>query len=127
VSTVRIPSFLCNPATAADPTWTPLFDPSTLPGLITPPFPDHPSGHNCAAGSMLGTLRAFFGTDRVGLSATSALSGTTRSFTRLSDVLHESINARVWAGIHFRTADLEGARLGEKVARYERKHYFRVD
>jgi hypothetical protein len=109
-----------NPATTADPTWLPLFDPSTLPGLITPPFPDHPSGHTCAAGAIVGTLQTFFGTDRIGFTATSALSGTTRSFARFSDALHENINARVWAGIHFRTADLEGAALGEKVAAYLR-------
>src|SRR5881296_1374614 len=37
-----------NPATQADPTWLPLFDPATpvpFPPLVTPPFPDHPSGH----------------------------------------------------------------------------------
>ena len=38
-----------NPATEADPTWLPLFDPATPvcnpPPLVTPPFPDHPSGH----------------------------------------------------------------------------------
>ena len=51
-----------NPATNADPTWTPLFDPSTPvatpPPLVTPPFPDHPSGHNCAAGAIVQTLQA---------------------------------------------------------------------
>jgi hypothetical protein len=31
---------------------------------------------------------------------------------------------RVWAGIHFRTADIQGAALGKKVARYLHKHYF---
>lgn len=42
-------------------------------------------------------------------------------------MLREVIDARVWAGIHFRTADLEGARLGETVARFERRHYFQPD
>jgi hypothetical protein len=117
-----------NPATEADPAWLPLFDPATpvaaSPALVTPPFADHPSGHNCAAGAIVPTLRHFFGTDRVAFSATSTKSGTTRSFTRLSDVLREMINARVWAGIHFRTADVQGAELGAKVARYEHRHYF---
>jgi hypothetical protein len=117
-----------NPATQADPAWLPLFDPATPvaapPALVTPPFPDHPSGHNCAAGAIVPALRRFFGTDHVPFSATSAKSGTTRSFTRLSDVLREMINARVWAGIHFRTADVQGAELGAKVARYEHRHYF---
>jgi hypothetical protein len=115
-----------NPATTADPEWTPLFDSSTPvatpPALATPPFPEHPSGHNCAAGSIVRTLRYFFGTDKVAISATSNKSGTTRSWQRLSDLLAENINARVWAGIHFRTADIQGAGLGRRVARYVHRH-----
>jgi hypothetical protein len=118
-----------NPATTADPTWLPLFDPSTpvapgAPALVTPPFPDNPSGHLCATAAIVGTLQHFFGTDSVPFSLTSNESGTTRHFARLSGVLREVLNARVWAGIHFRTADLEGAQLGETVARYEDRHYF---
>jgi hypothetical protein len=30
----------------------------------------------------------------------------------------------VWAGIHFRTADVQGSVLGKKVAHYMRQHYF---
>jgi PAP2 superfamily len=118
-----------NPATIADPGWLPLFDPSTpvapgAPPLSTPPFPDYPSGHSCATGAIVGTLRHFFGTDRVPFSIRSNESGTTRHYARLSDALREVIDARVWAGIHFRTADVQGAHLGETVARYERRHYF---
>ena len=117
-----------NPATEADPTWLPLFDPSTpvcnLPSLVTPPFPDHPSGHASATGAFVHTLRNFFGTDRIGFSAFSNKSCTTRSFERFSDALKEVIDARVWAGIHFRTADVQGSVLGKKVAQYLKKHYF---
>ncbi|MDA0166355.1 vanadium-dependent haloperoxidase [Solirubrobacter ginsenosidimutans] len=118
-----------NPLTVADTGWTPLFDPATpvAPGqapLVTPPFPEYPSGHNCAAGSILTTLYNFFGTDRVPFSLHSNKSGTTRSFDRLSDVLRESINARIWGGIHFRSSDVQGARLGIRVAGYLRDHYF---
>jgi hypothetical protein len=49
---------------------------------------------------------------------------TTRTFERFSDSLKEVIDARVWAGIHFRTADMQGAVMGNKVAHYVRKHYF---
>jgi hypothetical protein len=116
-----------NPATEADPTWTPLFDPSTPvaapPALVTPPFPEYPSGHNCAAGAILRTLRYFFHTDDVAFSASSNKTGTTRTYQRLSEALQENINARVWAGIHFRTADTAGATLGKQVARYLHKHY----
>jgi hypothetical protein len=117
-----------NPATEADPMWLPLFDPATPvfnpPPLFTPPFPDHPSGHCSATAAFTHTLKNFFGTDRIAFSAFSNKSGTTRSFNRFSDALDEVIDARVWAGIHFRTADEQGARLGKKVAHYLKKHYF---
>jgi hypothetical protein len=119
-----------SPLTQADPAWTPLFDPSTPvhsgPPLITPAFPDHPSGHTCAAGAIVRTLQYFFGTDRVAFRVSSERSGTTRSYRRLSDALEENINARVWAGIHFRTAVREGAILGEKVAHYLHEHDLRA-
>jgi hypothetical protein len=116
-----------NPATEADPDWTPLFDPSTPqfgPPLATPPFPDHPSAHSCASSAVVHTAQDFFGTDKISFSAFSARTRTTRSFERLSDALKEVIDARVWGGIHFRTADVQGAVLGKKVAHYLRKHYF---
>jgi hypothetical protein len=117
-----------NPATEADPTWLPLFDPATpvcnLPTLATPPFPDHPSGHCCATSAFVHTLQNFFGTDKIAFSAFSNKSCTTRSFDRFSDANKEVIDARVWAGIHFRTADRQGSVLGKKVAHYLKKHYF---
>jgi hypothetical protein len=117
-----------NSATKANPTWLPLFDPSTpvchLPPLFTPPFPDHPSGHACNTGAFVHTLQNFFGTDKIAVSAFSNKSCTTRSFERFSDILKEVIDARVLAGIHFPTADVQGAVLGNKVAHYLTKHYF---
>jgi hypothetical protein len=116
-----------NAATQADPTWLPLFDPAIgvpPPPLVTPPFPDHPSGHCCATSAFVHTLQNFFGTDKIAFSAHSNKSGTTRSFDRFSDALKEVIDARVWAGIHFRTADVQGSVLGKKVTHYMTKHYF---
>ena len=116
-----------NPATEADPGWTPLFDPTTPQfgsPLANPPFPDHPAGHGCISGAIVRTLQSFFGTDKVGFSAFSNRTRTTRSFDRLSEALKEVIDARVWGGIHFRTADVQGAVLGKKVAHWLRGHYF---
>jgi PAP2 superfamily len=116
-----------NPATEADPAWWPLFHPTTPvppPPLVTPSFPDHPSGHTSGTGAIVYTLQNFFGTDKIGFSAFSNKSGTTRSFDRFSDAIKEVIDARVWSGIHFRTADVQGAVLGRKVAHYLEKHYF---
>jgi len=58
-------------------------------------------------------------------SATSALPHRARrGASTASRALKEVIDARVWGGIHFRTADVQGAVLGKKVAHYMGKHYF---
>ncbi len=120
-----------NPATDPDPAWLPLFNPTVPvsgPPLVTPGFPDHPSGHTCISGAILHTLKAFFGTDEVAFTATSNKCSPApcppRSFNRFSRALKEIIDARVWSGIHFRTADVQGAGLGKKVAHWLEKHYF---
>jgi hypothetical protein len=121
-----------NPATIADPSWESLFAAATAttPPLGTPPFPDHPSGHGCLSGAVLQTMADFFGKDKVAFTVVSgrSLNGAPippRRFDRFSQARTEIINARIWGGIHFRTADVQGAVLGRKVARYVRKNYFR--
>jgi hypothetical protein len=120
-----------NLATEADPTWTPLFDPSVpVSGapLVTPGFPDHPAGHGCASSSIVHTLQNFFGTDKIAFTVVRNKCAPApcpqRSFNRFSQALKEVIDSRVWGGIHFRTADVQGAVLGKKVAHYLEKHYF---
>jgi len=105
-----------NPATDADTTWTPL--------LGTPPYPDHPSGHNCLSSSIVETLKDFFGTNQMSFSATHATLGITRTFDRFSQAIAEIRLARVYAGIHFMTADAQGASLGKQVAKFREGHYF---
>ena len=114
-----------NPATIGDPTWESLFHPSTGTGLATPPFPDHPSGHGCVSGAVLRTFREFFGTDKVAFDIRSGrFPNQPRHFDRFSLALKEVVGARIWGGIHFRTADVQGAVMGKKVAFWLQKHYF---
>jgi hypothetical protein len=47
-----------------------------------------------------------------------------RHFDRFSRALKEVIDARVWGGIHFRTADVGGAVIGKMVAHWLVRHYF---
>ena len=103
-----------NPRTEPDGAWLPLIN--------TPPYPEHPSGLTGLSGSFVKTLQQVLGTDKVGWSDTN--SAGTRSFTRLSQAIDEIVDARVWSGIHFRTADAQGARIGRQVARYRDRHYF---
>jgi hypothetical protein len=131
IDAIRLADTDGNPATKADANWNPLFDPATVttPALATPNFPDHPSGHGCVSGATLNTMREFFGTDRIAFDAVSTrfpgTSAQTRHFHRFSHALKEIIDARVWGGIHFRTANEQGAVIGKKVAHWERKHFFR--
>jgi hypothetical protein len=116
-----------NPETEADPGWKPLFDPSTptVPALSTPAFPDHPSGHSCVSSATLNAMQEFFGTDKIAFDIVSSrFPAQPRHFERFSDALKEVVDARVWGGIHFRTADTLGAVIGKKVAKWERTHFF---
>jgi hypothetical protein len=131
ITAIRLAADDGNPATTADPNWVPLFDPTVAvsgPPLITPGFPDHPSGHTCISGAIVNTLQSFFGTDKVPFTAVSNKCApapcANRSFERLSVALKEIIDARVWGGIHFRTADVQGATLGKQVARFLNANYF---
>jgi hypothetical protein len=107
-----------NPATQADPAWLPLIN--------TPPYPDHPSGLTCIGNAMASSLRDFFGTDRLEFSSTNASLNPplTRSYTSFSQAVDEIIDARVWSGIHFRIADVQGAKIASRIARYRKQHYF---
>jgi hypothetical protein len=105
-----------NPATTPQTGWLPL--------LATPPYPDEPSGYNCYTASMMHAASGFFGTDKIAFQLASPVTGTTRAYDRFSAVPKDTIDARVWLGIHFRTADVHGAWLGKKVAQWVDKHFF---
>jgi hypothetical protein len=61
-------------------------------------------------------LRAFFGSDDVAVSVTfPAPFGVTRTYRRFSQMTEEVDNARVWGGIHFRSADRDGSEVGRKI------------
>jgi hypothetical protein len=105
-----------NPATVADPSWQPLG--------ATPNFPEYPSAHACHSGALVRALQAFFGTDRVPFSLDSRITGSTRSYARLHEVVDDVDLARVLVGFHFRTSDLRGSRLGRRVGDYVAEHYF---
>jgi PAP2 superfamily len=107
-----------NPDTVADPAWTAL--------LPVPPYPDHPSGHNCFSGSIVRTLQQFYGTNRMSFSATNTVAGPeiTRSFSTFSQAIAEIRLARIWGGLHWWTPDAQGAQLGRAVANFRQTHYF---
>ncbi|MEU9828513.1 vanadium-dependent haloperoxidase [Micromonospora chersina] len=117
VTAVQLADTDGNPATEAEPNWMPL--------LVTPPHPDFTSGHTCFTAASMLALKHFFGRDDIPFSAYSEASGTTRYFGSFSAAIAEVIEARIWGGIHTRTADVEGAKIGAKVTAYMIENYFR--
>ena len=108
-----------NPSTAPDPAWAPL--------VPTPPFPEFTSGHTVISGAMATMLGLLFGDDPgVTFTVSSPTNaGFTRTWSRFSAGVEEVIDARVWSGIHFRTSDVAGARMGKQVARFVFEHALR--
>ena len=93
-------------ATNADPKWQPL--------LNTPDHPDYVSGHCITSGASAQTLRVILGNDGVPFTATMG-GNLTRSYQNLTQAEKEIGDARVWAGIHTRTADDHGGIVGRKI------------
>jgi membrane-associated phospholipid phosphatase len=98
-----------NPGTTADPLWTPF--------LTTSAHPEYPSGHSNLAGAAAAVLGAMFGEDAT-FDATSETMAGARSFVGFSAAVAEMADARVFGGMHFRTACLTGSALGRTVAEF---------
>ncbi|HEY1368165.1 MAG TPA: vanadium-dependent haloperoxidase [Gaiellaceae bacterium] len=117
ITAIRLADTDGNPKTIADPGWLPL--------APTPPYPDQPSGYNCVSGAVLRAARAFFHTNSVMFSVHSNVTNSDKFYDHLLDPLVDTIDARVWLGIHFRTADVDGATLGKRVGRWVGQNFLR--
>jgi hypothetical protein len=109
-----------NAGTDADPAWTPLFP--------TPPHPEYLSGHSTNSSAMASAMMLLFGDEPgVPIVATSPTNpGFERHWERLSEGIDEVIEARIYSGIHYRSADEEGAEVGRKIARFVVSHALRA-
>ena len=108
-----------NRRTVGDTTWKSL--------VPSPPYPDHPSGYNCVTGAFMHTAQDFFGKKKVDFGLVKITPGqpdVTRDYGRFTDVIKDTIDARIWLGIHFRTPDVQGAELGEDVADWLDRRFF---
>ena len=99
-----------NPETTADPTWLPLF--------ATPAHPEYPSGHSCVSGAAGVVLANYFGEGTRFRVTSDVMPGVVRQFDSFSAALEEVKNARIFAGIHFRSATTDGQTLGASVGEY---------
>jgi membrane-associated phospholipid phosphatase len=99
-----------NPNTAADPGWEPL--------LSTPPFPEYISGHSAFSGVAAEILTQFTGSDATSFTVTSdTLPGVIRSFHSFAGAAEEIGMSRIYGGIHFLSADLDGRAAGRALGR----------
>jgi VCPO second helical-bundle domain len=108
-----------NDATVGDPAWTPL-----LP--VTPNHPEYPSAHSCITPAAGAVIARFLGTDEIDFTIPSLGGGIAdRHFDRPSDLEYDVANARIWGGIHFRSAVEDGAKIAKKTANAVLAHNFR--
>ncbi|HSK03339.1 MAG TPA: vanadium-dependent haloperoxidase [Kofleriaceae bacterium] len=112
-----------NDATTADVAWKP---------LINVNHPEYPAGHGfVGAGSFVEAVRAFFRTDRVSWTLTTVgvtgLTETTRSYTSLNALATDMINARIYAGLHYRFSMDAGRAQGKAVVSHITSRFFKPE
>jgi hypothetical protein len=105
-----------NDLTDGNVSWQPL--------VGTPPHPEYPSGHTANSSAMAKILTSEFD-DNPGAPVVVTIAGTTRQWNTFSEALDEVIDARVYSGIHFRTSDEAGARMGRQIAQFVLTHALR--
>jgi hypothetical protein len=107
-----------NARTAADPGWLPL-----LAG--TPNHPEYPSAHSCITPAGGYVIQRFLGTDQIDFTVPSLTGLGDRHFATVKDLQYDVMNARIWGGIHYRSAVVDGAKLGFRVAHDVLAHNFK--
>ena len=106
-----------NPDTVADPNWVPL--------RPTPNYPEYPSGYNAFNSTVSHGLENLFQTRHLQLTLTSAAApGVQRYYDRGNALVQDVVDARVWLGIHFRTADTAAKEIGRQLTAWTLDRYF---
>jgi hypothetical protein len=107
ITAIRLADADGNPATTADPGWSPL--------LATPNHPEYVSGHAAFSDAAAEVLTASFGD--LAFSATSVtLPGVTRHFDSFADAAAEAGRSRTFGGIHFEFSNQDGMSMGRAIA-----------
>ena len=97
-----------------DPKWQAL--------LITPPFPEYPSGHSTQSGAAAVALTHVFGENYAFTDATHEADGLIpRSFKSFWEAADEAGISRLYGGIHFRAAIVRGLEQGRCIGEYTAK------
>lgn len=92
-------------------------DPAFTPILITPPFPEYPSGHSTLSGAAAEILSSLFGHDQSFIDTTHEDDGLpARAFSGFWQAAEEAGISRLYGGIHFPAAIRRGLDQGRCVA-----------
>lgn len=94
-----------NDLTAGDPSWLPL--------IFTPPHPSYGSAHAAISGAASTILADAFG-DQGDFCLISL--GVSRCWSSFSLAAQDSIDSRLWAGVHWRFDNEAGSAIGRSVA-----------
>jgi hypothetical protein len=113
-----------NSGTAEQPGWRPL--------MTTPNHPEYPSAHGSITSAVAEVFTTILGTNRINLdihgfdpAGPPGNLNAVRHFDMANDLSQEIIDARVWAGFHYRFSDVAGVVLGRQVAKFDIRHAFR--
>ena len=97
-----------NEATSPNADWDPL--------LTTPNFQEYVSGHSTFSGAGARVLAEIYGTDSVTFTLSSETEGVAdRTFTSLVGAAEESGISRIYGGIHFNSANVDGLLMGNVI------------
>jgi len=89
------------------------------PILNTPPFPEYPSGHSTVSGAMGAVLTAFFGENFPFEDKTGSPDGRNpRHYKSFNEAAEEAGISRLYGGIHFRAAIVDGLEQGRCIGAY---------
>ncbi len=96
-----------------------VIDPKWEPILITPPFPEYPSGHSTVSGAMDAVLTGFFGENYAFEDKTGSPDGRNpRHYASFHEAVEEAGISRMYGGIHFRSAITDGLAQGRCIGAY---------
>jgi PAP2 superfamily len=101
-------------------------DPSFVPFVTTPCFPSYPSNHGSASSGAAEILRRIYGEGGHFITLSNpAVPNIVLQYTTFKQITDDISDARVYGGIHFRTDQVAGERLGKAIGKAVYKNNLR--
>ena len=101
-------------------------DPSFVPFVTTPCFPSYPSNHGSAANGAAEILKRIYGEGGHSITLSNpAVPDIVLQYTTFKQITDDISDARVYGGIHFRTDQVAGERLGKAIGKAVYKNNLR--